>query len=77
MKRWSDHLLKVPDIQFREKLVNENFEISIDLLVDTLFIAPLLGTFIFQYLFFFIFTKFNVNRWVLKSERPHRYLLYA
>jgi len=58
-------IINVSDIQFRENLIDENLEISVDLIIDTLIIAPLLETLVFQTLFYFFFKHVNINRWII------------
>jgi|GEM_PF-1239838 len=58
-------VLKIPDIQFREPLVNENFNVTIDLLVDVLIFAPILETLVYQTLFFLIYRRFKIKRWII------------
>ena len=58
-------IFNIPDIQFRERIADENTKITIDLLIDTLIFAPILETLIFQTLFFIIFKKFKINKWII------------
>lgn len=55
----------IPDIEFRERIVNENLTITVDLIIDTLIIAPLVETLVFQTLFFYFFKKFNIHKWII------------
>jgi hypothetical protein len=58
-------ILKIPDIQFKEELINENFEVTVDLLVDVLILAPILETLVYQTLFFLIYRRFKIKRWII------------
>jgi len=59
------YIFQIPDIQFRERLTDINTGVTIDLLIDTLLIAPVLETIIFQTLFFLAFIRFRINIWVI------------
>ena len=58
-------ILKIPDIEFQERPINENFNVTIDLIFDTLILAPIVETLLFQALFFSIFKKFKMKRWII------------
>ena len=58
-------IFKIPDIQFREQLVNENFEVTVNLIINTLIFAPILETLAFQTLFFSIFRRFKMKGWII------------
>ena len=58
-------VLKIPDIQFRERLVNENFDVTVDMLVNALVLAPIFETLVFQTLFFSILRRFKIKRWII------------
>ena len=58
-------VLKIPDIEFREQLINENFKVTFDLALDALILAPILETLVFQTLFFSIFKKFKMKAWII------------
>lgn len=55
-------VLSIPDMHFRERLVTENFAIHVDLVLDTLIIAPVIETLVFQTLFFAIYKRFKIKR---------------
>ncbi len=63
------HLVKfifqIPDVQFNEELVNEKFEISVNLIIDALVIAPIIETLLFQSLFFFAYKHLKINKWIV------------
>jgi len=59
------YVLKIPDIEFREQLVNENFEVTASLLVNALILAPILETLVFQTLFFSILRRFKIKIWII------------
>ena len=59
------YIFNISDIQFSEPITDKNTKITIDLLLDTLIIAPILETIIFQTLFFVILTKFKINKWII------------
>ncbi|MCL2727442.1 MAG: CPBP family intramembrane metalloprotease [Bacteroidales bacterium] len=58
-------ILKIPDIEFRERLVNENFEVTVYLLVDALILVPIIETLVFQTLVFSILRRFKIKKWVI------------
>jgi len=58
-------IIEIQDIQFREELVNESFEVTINLIVNVLILAPLLETLVFQVLFFSVLKKFKINKWII------------
>lgn len=60
-------LFKIPDTSFREKLIDENFSVIINLLLDTLIIAPIVETLIFQALFYKIYQKAKINKWIIMA----------
>ena len=58
-------VLKIPDIEFREQLINESFEVTFNLALNALIFAPILETLLFQTLFFSIFKKFKMKAWII------------
>ena len=58
-------VLKIPDIQFRKQLIDENFDVTVDLIVNALILAPILETLVFQTLFFSIFRRFKMKGWII------------
>lgn len=67
--RISVHAIKdifnIPDIQFRERLINDKFDITVDFIIDALVIAPILETWLFQTLFFWIYKKSKVKKEII------------
>ena len=59
------YIFNIQDISFRERLITQNFKISIGTIIDTVIIAPVLETLVFQSLFFIIMKRFNINKWII------------
>lgn len=58
-------IFSISDPQFRERLINENFQVTVDLLLDTLVLAPIFETLLFQTLFFAIFKRIKTRYWII------------
>jgi hypothetical protein len=59
------YIFQIPDIQFYDKPINDNFNISFDLIVDSLILAPILETLIYQTFFYFIYKRLKLTKWVI------------
>ena len=59
------YIFNIPDIQFRERIADENTKITIDLLLNALILAPILETLVFQTFFYTIFKKIKINKWII------------
>ena len=57
--------LKIPDIQFRKRIVDESYHVTLDLLINVLVLAPLIETLLFQASFFMLYKRFRINKWVI------------
>lgn len=58
-------VIGIPDIKYREKLMNSNYNVTFDLVLDTLLFAPILERLVSQSLFFNIYNRIKINRWVI------------
>lgn len=58
-------IFRIPDVQFRAKPVDENLKITLDLLLNGLILAPLIESLLFQTLFFSLYKRFRINKWVI------------
>ncbi len=59
------YIFNIPDIEFHEKLTNQNFEVNLDLLFNTLLFAPIFETLIFQTFFFLAFKYLRINKTII------------
>ena len=56
------YALSIPDIQFHERLIGKTLEITPNLAIDVLIIAPILETLVFQTLFYMLLKRFKIQR---------------
>lgn len=58
-------IFNISDIHFRERLVNDNLDLTFDILFSALILAPILETLFFQSIFYSIYKYFKLNKWVI------------
>ena len=58
-------IFKIPDIQFRERLINDKFDITADFILNVLVLGPIVETLVFQTFFFWIYKKLKVKKEII------------